>query len=648
MLLRSTSKFAQWSFYSMLNSKQRNFIKNIISNKQKRLIRSLLVRGHSEWSQVDELKHRLYSQGFSKKAYDDLNLLLTKAKDMFQKKQIAWILAQWHANHYSKEDAKHCLHYLKIATEGEKDQLQLRSIAIIEAESYELLGDVETAKMILTRVIKDDPHPDLYLAYANLEASLTKRTAWINRALEHFQLSPISFIHSETETVYDRLHSKKEKFTQKEALPKVSVLIPTYNDEERIKTALNSILSQTWENLEVLVVDDCSTDGTIQVVEQYSKKDVRVKLIKAEKNGGAYVARNLALKEATGEFVTINDSDDWSHPEKIEKQVLNLMHNPTVIGNTSQQARATNDVKFYRRGKPGLYIFSNISSFMFRRHPVFEKIGYWDSVRFGADVEFIKRIKKVFGEKAVIDLETGPLSLQRQSPTSLTGNSAFGYQGFFMGARKEYVESHETFHETRNDLRYEFPQQIRPFPVPEPMRPIKEAKINGRRKFDVVIVSDFRDHSGPVDLIVEEIQKQKQHAARIGFIQLYQYDLNSHRDMSVKIRELIDGRQIQMLVYGEKIATDHLLLLHPPVLQEEQKYVPDVVASKVTVIINVIPLTNETIRSPQSDFVHCQDRLKAYFGKQPMWVPLNTEIRQALLEHYRGELPVQISSENWK
>src|SRR5690625_6834464 len=81
------------------------------------------------------------------------------------------------------------------------------------------------------------------------------------------------------------------------------------------------------------------------------------------------------------------------------------MENSTLVANTTQQARATEELKFFRRGKPGEYIFANMSSLMFRRKPVMEKLGYWDSVRFGADGEFKKRLKIVFGDESVIDLK---------------------------------------------------------------------------------------------------------------------------------------------------------------------------------------------------------------------------------------------------
>src|SRR5699024_3693455 len=117
-----------------------------------------------------------------------------------------------------------------------------------------------------------------------------------------------------------------------------------------------------------------------------------------------------------------------------------------------------------------------MSSIMFRREPILNTIGYWDSVRFAADGEFKRRLIRAFGKKSYVDLRTGPLSLPRQSLSSLTSNSGFGYNGFFMGVRKEYVESLEYFHRNTNEWKYSYPQTVRPFPVPEPMWPIREEK----------------------------------------------------------------------------------------------------------------------------------------------------------------------------
>src|SRR5699024_8253132 len=249
---------------------------------------------------------------------------------------------------------------------------------------------------------------------------------------------------------------------------------------------IDSILSQTWKNIELLVVDDCSSDNTREVVERYAEKDDRVKLLSTVGNSGPYVARNIALKEATGDFVTINDADDWSHPEKIETQANHLMDNEDIIANTSAHARLTEELKLHRRGTPGTYIFSNMSSLMFRRRQVLENIGYWDTVRFAADSEYKKRIAAVIGNSAVKDLDSCSLSIWRQSAGSLTSSSAFGYKRYLMSIRKEYAEVHRRFHNNTDRLALFYPyiQIDSRYPVPEPLWTKKEEKTVGYRYFD--------------------------------------------------------------------------------------------------------------------------------------------------------------------
>src|SRR5690625_2653718 len=88
------------------------------------------------------------------------------------------------------------------------------------------------------------------------------------------------------------------------------------------------------------------------------------------------------------------------------------------IANTYEHARLTEDLKIYRSGTSGIYIFPNMSSTMFRREPVLKELGSWDSVRFAADGEFKRRLLRVFGKQSFVDLPTGPLSLPRQSASS--------------------------------------------------------------------------------------------------------------------------------------------------------------------------------------------------------------------------------------
>lgn len=100
----------------------------------------------------------------------------------------------------------------------------------------------------------------------------------------------------------------------------VSIVTPSYNTARFIAETIESVLAQTYSNWEMIIVDDCSTDDTDTVVKPYLS-DTRIKYLKNEKNSGAAVSRNRALREAKGRWVAFLDSDDLWLPDKLEKQI---------------------------------------------------------------------------------------------------------------------------------------------------------------------------------------------------------------------------------------------------------------------------------------------------------------------------------------
>lgn len=99
----------------------------------------------------------------------------------------------------------------------------------------------------------------------------------------------------------------------------VSIIMPSYNTARFIEESIRSVLAQTYENWELIIVDDCSSDNTDEVVAKI--EDNRIRYYKNEKNSGAAVSRNRALKEARGKWIAFLDSDDLWMPEKLEKQI---------------------------------------------------------------------------------------------------------------------------------------------------------------------------------------------------------------------------------------------------------------------------------------------------------------------------------------
>lgn len=100
----------------------------------------------------------------------------------------------------------------------------------------------------------------------------------------------------------------------------VSIIMPSYNTAKFISSTIKSVLAQTYTNWELIIVDDCSTDNTDEVVEPFLS-DSRICYMKNEKNSGAAVSRNRALREAKGKWIAFLDSDDLWLPEKLEKQI---------------------------------------------------------------------------------------------------------------------------------------------------------------------------------------------------------------------------------------------------------------------------------------------------------------------------------------
>lgn len=106
----------------------------------------------------------------------------------------------------------------------------------------------------------------------------------------------------------------------------VSIIMPSYNTANYIEASIESVRHQTYENWELIIVDDCSVDNTDEVVRTFLT-DERIRYLKNEKNSGAAVSRNRALREAKGKWIAFLDSDDLWLPEKLEKQVAFMEQN---------------------------------------------------------------------------------------------------------------------------------------------------------------------------------------------------------------------------------------------------------------------------------------------------------------------------------
>jgi glycosyltransferase involved in cell wall biosynthesis len=128
--------------------------------------------------------------------------------------------------------------------------------------------------------------------------------------------------------------------------PLVSIIIPAYNSEKYIADTLRSVITQTYANIEVIVVDDASTDATLQVVEGMNIKRP-ISIIKKEKNSGAAASRNMGYKQSEGSLVKFLDADDLIGPEMIANQVA-LVENDSCIVSAQWGRFKINDISTFK------------------------------------------------------------------------------------------------------------------------------------------------------------------------------------------------------------------------------------------------------------------------------------------------------------
>jgi len=107
----------------------------------------------------------------------------------------------------------------------------------------------------------------------------------------------------------------------------ISIVTPSYNCSDFIAQTIDSVKSQTYNNWEMIIVDDCSTDNSIDIINSYAKEDNRIKLYRLEKNSGAAVARTKAIELAKGDYIAFLDSDDIWLPEKLQLQLEFMVKN---------------------------------------------------------------------------------------------------------------------------------------------------------------------------------------------------------------------------------------------------------------------------------------------------------------------------------
>jgi len=221
--------------------------------------------------------------------------------------------------------------------------------------------------------------------------------------------------------------------------PLVSIIMSAYNAEETIDYAILSLLRQSYKNIEILVCDDLSVDGTFEKLKNLAKLDQRIKIYQSIENQGTYNIRNSLIKEAKGTYVTFHDSDDYALPNRIELQVESLIASGKVMC-SSQWVRVAPSGSFVFFHDDKLSRFCVVSSML--KKEVFNSIPPFRTSLVAADTEFYEHMCCMFGEDQILKLDI-PLILGLWGDGSLTKTPSLTAEnnGYVAPRRRVYSDA---------------------------------------------------------------------------------------------------------------------------------------------------------------------------------------------------------------
>ncbi|MDT0202068.1 glycosyltransferase family A protein [Nocardioides sp. AE5] len=452
----------------------------------------------------------------------------------------------------------------------------------------------------------------------------TADAAWLaelNRPFAALGIEPLGLRGGEG-VAFDRVYAAATADDPDPDLPLVSVIVPVYNPGPSLRTTVDSLLAQTWSNLEILLCDDASTTGS-ELFAELVALDARIHHVRAPRNGGAYAARNLGVGTARGEFVTFNDADDWSHPRRIERQYRAMQATPGARACMSWCIQCTPDLRLTVLGRPTERV--NLSSILFRRSDVLAGMGGFDAIRKGADSEFVERFRVRFGKEALLEIEE-PLALVQLTQGSLSRDD-FRFLRT-NPTRRQYMSDFRHWHAQLRrapEGAYVAPGVRAPFPAPDYLAGVRPAP----RDLDVVLLANLTAGAPTVVDLAAEATALVDAGLRVGIMEcLAPYDLTaSVREARGSLAEAIRNG-VTRLFPGDQVRARLLVVRDPagPVAMPDQA-LTGLTAPHAVVIADYAPH-----HGGGYDPAAVADILASRTGAAVAWLPATPGIGTAIAE----------------
>jgi hypothetical protein len=428
-----------------------------------------------------------------------------------------------------------------------------------------------------------------------------------------------------------------------EAAHRVSVVVTSYRPDRGLLTAVRSILAQSWANVEIVLVDDASPPEYDEVLRAAAALGDRIRLVKLAVNAGTYAARNAGLDAAGGEFAAFQDSDDWSHPRRLELQVRPMLEDRRLVATTSDGLAVTDQLMLSRPGvRSGRF---NPSSLVFRRTAVLGRVGWFDRVRKAADSEYIGRIQAAFGARRVRHVDGPPLALIRLSANSLSRSEI--KPNWMHPARVAYSSAYLRWHQriadgTASPVR-PADGSGRPFPAPGHLLGDVSEK-----SYDVVMVADWRFLESAQRTAIDELRALAAAGLRVAVLQLESYRAVhlKRQPLCAPVQDMINDGVVDRVALPDPVEAGLIVVRQAAVLQFALGQQSRVRGGRTVVVADRAPVRSDG-HDRRYDQETCSEAARRLFGADPGWVPQDPGVRAFVRTREMRDWPTALAPGGW-